>query len=61
MVYLLRKAANQEWKLTKGIVVQSTKNVKSSNFEQCFDIRHGDAEFRVYPEFFQVFIHYEII
>lgn len=50
MVYLLRKAANQEWKLTKIIVVQSTKNVQISNFEHGFDIRHGDAEFRVYPE-----------
>ena len=48
--YLLRKAANREWKQPKGKKFAAVnKDEKSWRSEEHFDIRHGDAEFGVCP------------
>lgn len=54
MGYLLRRAANREWsqpKRKKCVAVNKAKRGWRS--EEGFDIRHGDAEFVVYPTGFQ--------
>ena len=48
--YLLRKAANREWKQSKRKkYVSVNKAERSWRSEEHFDIRHGDAEFGVCP------------
>ena len=48
MRFLMNKATNREWnqpKRNKCVAVNKTK--RSWRSEECFDIRHGGAEFRV--------------
>jgi hypothetical protein len=48
MGYLLRKAANREWKQPRWKkLLQSTKMNRSRRSEDQFDIRHEDVEFGV--------------
>ena len=62
--YLPRKAANREWNQPNRKKYIAINKVKWSwRSEELFDIRHGDAEFGVFPDNFQscfgpVFPHY---
>jgi hypothetical protein len=54
MGYLLRKAADLVWKQpTIEKCVALNKAERSWSYEEHFDVRHGDAELRVYPASFQ--------
>ena len=55
MGFLQRKAASREWKQPKRKCVAVNKAERSWRSEEHFDIRHGDAEFRV--SFGPVFSH----
>lgn len=49
MGYLMRRAANREQKQhEKETCVAVIKAEWSWSFEECFDVRHGNAEFGVY-------------
>jgi hypothetical protein len=59
--YLLRLVANRGWNHPKGkkyVAVNKAERIWRS--EECFDIRHGDAEFGVWSCFYPVFLHYVI-
>ena len=46
----MRKAGNIEWNQPKRMkFVEVIKAERSWRSEECFDIRHGDAEFEVCP------------
>jgi hypothetical protein len=67
MGYLLKKAANKVWSQSKRKkFVAVNKDEKSWRSEECFDIRHGDAEFGVCPAGFwsccgPIFSHYDVL
>ena len=58
--YLLRKTANREWEQPKRKrSVAVNKAVGSCRSKECFDIRHGDAEFGVCPAGYNLaLVHY---
>ena len=60
MGYLLKKAANREWNQPRRKqFVAINKEEKGVESEDCFDISHGDAEFRVFPAgFLPCFVDY---
>jgi hypothetical protein len=51
MGYLLRKAANREWKQArrKKVYCNQQRSKLSWRSEGHFDIRHGDTELGVFP------------